>query len=58
MTILQVLIIAQIGSVIIAGMNGRFPYLREQEDINVQNATNNCFKQLTTCITNFSKGKS
>ena len=41
MTILQVLIIAQIGSVIIAGMNGKFPYLREQEDINVQNVTNN-----------------
>jgi hypothetical protein len=41
MTILQVLAIVQIGNVIIADMNGKFPYLREQEDINVQTVTNN-----------------
>ena len=41
MTILLDLIIVQIGNVIIADMNGKFLYLREQEDINVQTVTNN-----------------
>jgi len=45
MTILLDLIIVRIGNVIIADMNGKFPYLRELEGINVQNVTNNCFKQ-------------
>ena len=40
MTILLALIIELVGNVIIADMNGKFPYLREQEDINVQNVTN------------------
>ena len=44
MTILLALIIMQIGNVIIADMNGKFPYIKEQRDINVQNVTNNCFK--------------
>ena len=42
MTILQALIIVQAGNVIIADMNGKLPYLREQEGINAQNVTNNC----------------
>lgn len=41
MIILQVLVIVQIGNVTIADMNGKFLYLREQEDINVLNVTNN-----------------
>ena len=44
MTILQVLVIVLIGNVIIVDMNGKFPYIREQKGINVQNVTNNCFK--------------
>ena len=42
MTILQALIIVQIGNVIIADMNGLPPYLSEREGINVQNVTNSC----------------
>ena len=42
MTIQQALAIVQIGNVIIVDMNGKFPYLREQEGINVQNVINNC----------------
>ena len=45
MTILPVLVIVQIGNVIIADMNGKFPYIKEQKDINVLNVTNNCKKQ-------------
>ena len=45
MTILQALIIEQIGNVIIAAMSGLPPYLNEQEGINVQIVTSNCFKQ-------------
>lgn len=44
MTILQALIIEQIGNVIIADMNGLPPYLSERGDINVQNVTSNCSK--------------
>ena len=42
MTILQVLVIVQIGNVIIADMNGLLPYLRELEDTNAPNVTSNC----------------
>ena len=45
MTILQALAIVQIGNVIIVDMNGKFPYIRERKGINVQNVTNNRFKQ-------------
>ena len=41
MTILQAPIIELVGNAIIADMNGKFLYLREQEGINVQNVTNN-----------------
>ena len=42
MTILLDLIIERIGNVIIADMNGKFPYIRERKGINVQNVTNSC----------------
>ena len=50
MTILQVLVIVQIGNVTIVDMNGFPPYIREQKDINVQNVTNNIvFLQKLVC---------
>ena len=45
MTILQVLVIVQIGNVITADMNGLPQFLNVQEEINAQIVTNNCFKQ-------------
>ena len=42
MTIQQGLAIVQVGNVIIADMNGKFPYIRERKGINVQNVTNSC----------------
>ena len=41
MTILQAPIIELVGNAIIADTNGKHPYSREQEGINVQNVTNN-----------------
>lgn len=55
MTILQVLVIVQIGNVIIADMNGKFLYLREQVGINVPSVTNNCFKQNNNTLYHFFK---
>lgn len=46
MTILLDLIIVHIGNVIIADMNGKFPYTKEQKGINVQDVTNNRLKAL------------
>ena len=49
MTILQALIIEQIGNVIIAAMSGLPPYLSEREGINVPNATNNHSTSIGIC---------
>lgn len=46
MTILRGRIIVQIGNAIIADMNGKPKFANGQEDINAQNVTNNCIKQL------------
>ena len=48
MTILLALIIVQIGNAIIADMNGKFPYLKEQEGTNAQIVTNKCVIQERT----------
>lgn len=49
MTILPDLIIVHIGNAIIADMNGKHLYLREQEGINAPDVTNNLDFSAATC---------
>ena len=57
MTILLDLIIVRIGNVIIADMNGKFLYVKEQRDINVQNVTINCSNKNNNSLFYFQKAK-